>query len=675
MKCWNCKTDVLDLFSFCHSCGRSLKRQEQHDETGFELLAASSGSSSEDNRPVRPIPKQYHSAQTSQFNSDYRSSTPIAAGPTKPTRPNTGTRSTFETFEQFRKRLSNDRSKSINNKKKKKAAEPKDTNVLINVGVMYHANGNILKPIKGKNMSIRVPITIRKVELLSKVTDKHVDHDRHFHRYGDYALVYPDGTEVLTLPGKPTTLFQLDKYKEEIGKPWNRINLYIVDRASLELCNMPDEEQFETDPDIIRNAKNIQESNGPGFKIGHQGSISDHGHETASNVHNQGSRSGQENSGDNSSNLSAVSNLVIAGSQSSTSISSNANLNILKDMFPAKKENELNNALQSHDSLEEAINFLLQVSNASVTAYANLMDEMETIENEPDESFSCIDISDPDDQPSTYSSNEEIQKKLFDLKTSALNPNQYFPLKVTRSNVWQDTLFKLSRVKECELKNSLKVHFVGEPAVDRGGPSRELCSLLNHAVQGRLVTDGVFRHDVLLLKKKEYFAFGQLTAIGLLQGSPGPKFFQKSVVDYILYNNVESVTPTIEEIPDESIRRCLIELDKVENGQEFKNKASFECGFRFDAGYCKPIIELKDKEDFFQSISLHFTLLSSIKETDQFIEGLRVCNVLNTIWGDPELFRCVLQKSKHCSLPKQLMIFFSLNLVHGEATNIHLKRR
>ncbi len=120
---------------------------------------------------------------------------------------------------------------------------------------MYHANGNILKLIKGKKISIRVPITIRKVELLSKVIDKHADHDRHFHRYGNYALVYPNWTEVLTLPGKLTTLFQMDNYKEEIGKPWNRMNSYRVDRALLELCNMPDEEQFETDPDIIRNAK------------------------------------------------------------------------------------------------------------------------------------------------------------------------------------------------------------------------------------------------------------------------------------------------------------------------------------------------------------------------------------------------------------------------------------
>ena len=147
------------------------------------------------------------------------------------------------------------------------------------------------------------------------------------------------------------------------------------------------------------------------------------------------------------------------------------------------------------------------------------------------------------------------------------------------------------------------------------------------------------------LQRREFFAFGQLTAIGLLQGSPGPKFFQKTVVDYILHNNVESLKPTIEEIPEESIKRSLTVLDKVENEVDFKNKACFECSFRFDAGYCKPLIELKDKGDFLQSVSLHYTILSSIKETDQFIEGLRTCNVLEMIRGNPDLFRSILQKS------------------------------
>ena len=91
-----------------------------------------------------------------------------------------------------------------------------------------------------------------------------------------------------------------------------------------------------------------------------------------------------------------------------------------------------------------------------MNTYASLLDGLETDDNESDEVVNCIDSGDLDDQPATYSGNEEIQKKLSDLKTSSLNPSQYFRLKVTRRNVWGDTLFKLSRIKACELNNSLR---------------------------------------------------------------------------------------------------------------------------------------------------------------------------------------------------------------------------
>ena len=95
-------------------------------------------------------------------------------------------------------------------------------------------------------MMVRVPVCIRKLELLNKGIEKHSAHDRSFDRFASYALVYPDGTEVLTLPGQPTQLFQLDKYKEDIGKPYNRITLYLVEREMLEI-NREDQSDYDLD--------------------------------------------------------------------------------------------------------------------------------------------------------------------------------------------------------------------------------------------------------------------------------------------------------------------------------------------------------------------------------------------------------------------------------------------
>ena len=140
-----------------------------------------------------------------------------------------------QTFDQFRKRLSSQRQEQINTNKKFKAKKNKavaSTEVMINIGLMKLVNG-FFKPVKGKAMTVRVLSDIRKVPLLSKALEKHSAHDRSFDPNEDYTLAYPDGTEVLTLPGQPAQIFQLGKYKEDVGKSFNRITLYLIQRYLL----------------------------------------------------------------------------------------------------------------------------------------------------------------------------------------------------------------------------------------------------------------------------------------------------------------------------------------------------------------------------------------------------------------------------------------------------------
>ena len=53
------------------------------------------------------------------------------------------------------------------------------------------------------------------------------------------------------------------------------------------------------------------------------------------------------------------------------------------------------------------------------------------------------------------------------------------------------------------------------------------------------MAQSVFRHNISAFNRWKYYAFGQLTAIGLLQGSPGPQCFSKSVFATVpLRNNL-----------------------------------------------------------------------------------------------------------------------------------------
>ena len=211
----------------------------------------------------------------------------------------------------------------------------------------------------------------------------------------------------------------------------------------------------------------------------------------------------------------------------------------LKEMFPTKSFQELQSTLQTCQSIEDAVSCLISDNGPSGSGsihdtYASLLCQ-DTIEEDVDDDI--IILPDPgelsDQDSSTYSLNETLQQKVTAWRAKELNSNEYLRLNVRRQHVWKDTLFKLERTEPNELKNSLKVQFIGEPAVDQGGPSREFFTIINQHAQLSLMSEEMFRHIVSALQRNEFYYFGCITALGLMQGSSGPKCFSKSVVDYI----------------------------------------------------------------------------------------------------------------------------------------------
>lgn len=128
-----------------------------------------------------------------------------------------------------------------------------------------------------------------------------------------------------------------------------------------------------------------------------------------------------------------------------------------------------------------------------------------------------------------------------------------------------------------------------------------------------------------------------------MHGSSGPKCFSKSAVDYILGGQIESLEPTVDEVSNVEVKKFLQNLDSITDEEEFNRAASFGCEFRFEACYSKPFVQLEDKKEFFQCICLHYAVLASISEINQFIEGLKTCSVLSLILENPAIFRKVLQ--------------------------------
>ena len=133
-------------------------------------------------------------------------------------------------FHEFKKIKEDERVKKIKAKKQKAVEEVK-----IQIGVMEEANGH-LKKVKGRTLPLVVPTNITAGELLKAATTKHGRHFKQFNQQESYFLLYPDQTVVNTLPGSAEP-FVLNQYKEELGKPFSKLYFWLCSTSDMENLN------------------------------------------------------------------------------------------------------------------------------------------------------------------------------------------------------------------------------------------------------------------------------------------------------------------------------------------------------------------------------------------------------------------------------------------------------
>lgn len=114
-----------------------------------------------------------------------------------------------------------------------------------------------------------------------------------------------------------------------------------------------------------------------------------------------------------------------------------------------------------------------------------------------------------------------------------------FRMKIHPRSVLEDTLYHLRH--GLPLHKNLKMVFLGEPAVDVGGPLREFFHILvssiahNHLLFAGEEGNRVPTHNILELEKRSYFYVGEILAVSIVHGGPAPSFFTEAVADFLLY--------------------------------------------------------------------------------------------------------------------------------------------
>ena len=92
----------------------------------------------------------------------------------------------------------------------------------------------------------------------------------------------------------------------------------------------------------------------------------------------------------------------------------------------------------------------------------------------------------------------------------------------------------------------LKVHFIGEGAVDEGGPRREFFHLLIQEIFSKSgFFDGfpervILLHDVTGIANNTYYIIGKMISTCIIQGGEAPTCFASAVADYLVYREIKS---------------------------------------------------------------------------------------------------------------------------------------
>ena len=97
--------------------------------------------------------------------------------------------------------------------------------VKINIGIMVPDSGQ-LRRVRGKSLTVNVPKNVRASMLLEARAEKHKAHSKDIKQEYNYVLLYEDRTEVKTLK-ESSEAFVLYKYKNECGKPYNRLKFFL----------------------------------------------------------------------------------------------------------------------------------------------------------------------------------------------------------------------------------------------------------------------------------------------------------------------------------------------------------------------------------------------------------------------------------------------------------------
>ena len=194
------------------------------------------------------------------------------------------------------------------------------------------------------------------------------------------------------------------------------------------------------------------------------------------------------------------------------------------------------------------------------------------------------------------------QQKSFSCKFM-MSSDESVKFVIRRNNVVDDVMRKMNMFFKNSVIKPITVEFVGEEAVDNGGPVGELYTTFYDNSSGKLLY-GPEKITHLCMMHTEMKSVIFIFSKSLLQGVPGPLCSCNPLAECILSDDVK--------------------LEAISNAQSEEELASCLKDFkeRFVSGYNKFLIKLSDKADLLQKVSRYYVITRQLEAIQQFTSAL-----------------------------------------------------
>ena len=434
MYCYTCGRENPEWAKFCCSCGKEQPSVNKCDGPSGSGNCSSSSSTDTSTKVVNKLNAAGHKVLT---------------------------------FAEYKKRKSESRSSFLS-----KAKKSKEEKHAIQIGLIkFDTKSKKLKAACGR-LAVEVLTNATASTILTAAVEKYSAFEQSFDKDCEYVLLYPDGSEVINVPGSSVP-FELGQYKKASGRPYSRVTLFLGTRKDVLFDRLPKAEDFILDSESDESVSDVDT----------QERITSYFQKKSFNpIDPNVPQSAIDTSADKCS-IDLTTN--IPDHSSNISINHSTDHEDLPKVNISSATGDVSTAEipDTHTSDIMCPICFLPFSVCDIAEHVDVCNnwQPEVTSDNDERDLTGSDLFGEEFPEQSFAQGDQVLKSSEDIKLSLKNTikllsdpiaeQERVRINVRRKYLWVD--FKKACEKKIKPHDNIKVVFVGESAIDDGGPRRE----------------------------------------------------------------------------------------------------------------------------------------------------------------------------------------------------------